>query len=256
MISKENLPDSWELINLVSDINYISTGVNTYNDVKYYYSTGSIKSHAVLPEGKYTYQDRPSRANRFVNKGDVLQARMKATNKPLLIDDKFDLQLFSTGFFHLRSFDDSISSKYLYYFISSSVFLDEKDKLCSGSTQEALNDNAAKNLYIPLQPINEQNRIVEKIEELTSELDKGIESLKIAREQLKVYREALLKHAFEGKLTEQWRNENADRLETANELLVRIQKDREVFYKQQLNDWELEVLKRNKETKKVKKPRI
>ena len=134
--------------------------------------------------------------------------------------------------------------------------MDEKDKLCSGSTQEALNDNAAKNLYIPLPPINEQNRIVEKIEELTSELDKGIESLKIAREQLKVYREALLKHAFEGKLTEQWRNENADRLETANELLVRIQKDREVFYKQQLNDWELEVLKRNKETKKVKKPRI
>ncbi len=53
-----------------------------------------------------------------------------------------------------------------------------------------------------LPPTNEQHRIVAKIEELFSELDKGIESLKTAREQLKVYRQALLKHAFEGKLTE------------------------------------------------------
>jgi type I restriction enzyme S subunit len=47
----------------------------------------------------------------------------------------------------------------------------------------------------------EQHRIVAKIEELFSELDKGVDSLKTAREQLKVYRQALLKHAFEGKLT-------------------------------------------------------
>ncbi|MCG8431524.1 MAG: restriction endonuclease subunit S, partial [Candidatus Omnitrophica bacterium] len=53
-----------------------------------------------------------------------------------------------------------------------------------------------------LPPINEQHRILAKIEELFSELDKGVESLKKAREQLKVYRQALLKHAFEGKLTE------------------------------------------------------
>lgn len=65
----------------------------------------------------------------------------------------------------------------------------------------------------PLPPINEQHSIVAKIETLFSELDKGIESLKTAREQLKVYRQAVLKHAFEGKLTEQWRKENVDKLE-------------------------------------------
>ena len=47
-----------------------------------------------------------------------------------------------------------------------------------------------------------------KIEELFSELDKGIENLKTAREQLKVYRQAVLKHAFEGKLTAYWREQN------------------------------------------------
>ncbi|HNO75477.1 MAG TPA: restriction endonuclease subunit S [Nitrosomonas mobilis] len=60
---------------------------------------------------------------------------------------------------------------------------------------------------IPLPPANEQHRIVAKIEELFSELDKGIENLKTARAQLKVYRQALLKHAFEGKLTAKWRAE-------------------------------------------------
>ena len=53
----------------------------------------------------------------------------------------------------------------------------------------------------PLPPPAEQQRIVTKIEELFIDLDKGIETLKTAKEQLKVYRQAVLKYAFEGKLT-------------------------------------------------------
>jgi type I restriction enzyme S subunit len=56
-------------------------------------------------------------------------------------------------------------------------------------------------LPILLPPLSEQHRIVAKIEELFSSLDKGIENLKTAQEQLKVYRQAVLKWAFEGKLT-------------------------------------------------------
>jgi len=74
---------------------------------------------------------------------------------------------------------------------------------------------------IPLAPQNEQARIVAKIEELFSEIDKGIESLIAAREQLKVYRQTLLKHAFEGKLTDQWRKDHPD-VEPASEVLKRI----------------------------------
>jgi len=61
---------------------------------------------------------------------------------------------------------------------------------------------------IPLPPINEQNRIVEKIEELFSDLDKATGDLKKTQEQLKIYRQAVLKAAFEGKLTEKWRVQN------------------------------------------------
>ena len=91
---------------------------------------------------------------------------------------------------------------------------------------------------IPVPPENEQHRIVAKIEELFSELDKGVDSLKTAREQLKVYRQALLKHAFEGKLTAQWRAENSDKLETATALQQRIQTERQERHRQQLADWE------------------
>jgi type I restriction enzyme S subunit len=56
-------------------------------------------------------------------------------------------------------------------------------------------------LQFPLPPLSEQQRIVTKIEELFSELDKGIETLKTAQQQLKIYRQAVLKYAFEGRLT-------------------------------------------------------
>lgn len=54
---------------------------------------------------------------------------------------------------------------------------------------------------IPIPPLPEQEQIVAKIEELFSELDAGVANIKKAQEQLKVYRQSLLKWAFEGKLT-------------------------------------------------------
>ncbi|MBK7882279.1 MAG: restriction endonuclease subunit S [Saprospiraceae bacterium] len=58
-----------------------------------------------------------------------------------------------------------------------------------------------KNLLVYIPPLAEQHRIVARIEELFSSLDKGIEALKTAQQQLKVYRQAVLKYAFEGRLT-------------------------------------------------------
>ena len=85
--------------------------------------------------------------------------------------------------------------------------------------------------------MNEQNRIVAKIEELFSELDKGIENLKTAQMQLRVYYQAFLKYAFEGKLTAQWRAENRDKIEAAEALLKRIQQKRMQSYQQELLNW-------------------
>jgi len=78
------------------------------------------------------------------------------------------------------------------------------------------------NYSLPLPPKEIQQQIVSKIEELFSELDKGIEELKTAQQQLKVYRQAVLKWAFEGRLTnedvkdgelpEGWKNETLGKI--------------------------------------------
>ena len=70
--------------------------------------------------------------------------------------------------------------------------------------QSSINQAKLKKVKICLPPFSIQHQIVEKIEEIFSELDKCIENLKTAQQQLKVYRQAVLKWAFEGKLT----NEN------------------------------------------------
>jgi len=111
-----------------------------------------------------------------------------------------------------------------------------------------------KKCDFPLPPLNEQKRIVAKIEELFSGLDNGIAALKTAREQLKVYRQAVLKHAFEGKLTEQWRQDNADKLESPEQLLARIQQERETRYQQQLEEWKAAVKAWEANGKEGKKP--
>lgn len=96
----------------------------------------------------------------------------------------------------------------------------------TGSTFKAITKAYVDELTFAVPPLNEQKRIVAKIEELFSELDNGIAALKTAREQFKVYRKALLKHAFEGKLTAKWREENTDKLETPEQLLASIQQER------------------------------
>ncbi len=123
-----------------------------------------------------------------------------------------------------------------------------------GTTIPGITNNQLKKIIFPLAPLNEQHRIVAKIEELFSEIDKGVESLQTAKAQLQVYRQALLKHAFEGKLTAQWRADNPDKVVPAAQLLAQIQQAREERYQQQLADWKTAVEKWELGGKEGKKP--
>lgn len=90
--------------------------------------------------------------------------------------------------------DDSLDLKYLlYYFRYFETQLSAKG---TGTTFKAINQKLIKNLEIPIPPLNEQSRIVAHIEELFSELDKAVGTLKTTKEQLEVYRQAVLKDAF------------------------------------------------------------
>jgi type I restriction enzyme S subunit len=90
---------------------------------------------------------------------------------------------------------------WLFWFLSHYDY----SKKSSQTTIPMLRTSDVDSFQIPLPPLAEQKRIVAKIEELFSELDAGEESLRVARRQLGVYRQSLLKQAFEGKLNEGWR---------------------------------------------------
>jgi len=94
--------------------------------------------------------------------------------------------------------------KYIWYFLRQiERRLDDQG---TGTTFKAISGSILKSQKIPLAPLPEQRAIVAKIEQLFSELDNGIANLKAAKDKLEIYRQAVLKKAFEGELTKEWRD--------------------------------------------------
>ena len=92
----------------------------------------------------------------------------------------------------------------------------------TGTTVKGIRLNQIRELQVPLAPIEEQRRIVEKIETLFSQLDAGEAALRQVQTLLARYRQSVLKAAVTGALTADWRAQNAHRLEHGRELLARI----------------------------------
>ena len=148
---------------------------------------------------------------------------------------------------------DLVVPEYCLYYLSSELQrlkFDGRGTTISGITKKQLKDTP-----FPLAPYSEQRRIVARVEELFSELDKGVESLTTARRQLGVYRQSVLKHAFEGKLTAQGREENKDKLEKPERLLARVKNERVVHYERQLQKWRTAIEEWEDGDEQARKPR-
>jgi len=96
----------------------------------------------------------------------------------------------------------------------------------SGTTRLKLTQGSMRDIPVKVAPLNEQKRIVDKIERLFSNLDEGEALLKQVQKQLTTYRQSVLKAAVTGELTKDWREANKDRLESGETLLQRILKSR------------------------------
>ncbi len=89
------------------------------------------------------------------------------------------------------------NSKYIYYYTRYREFFEQFTSLMNGIIG-GVSSKKFGTIEVPLPPLPEQEKIVLKIEELFSELDKGIEELEQAKARLKVYRQSVLKNAFDG----------------------------------------------------------
>jgi type I restriction enzyme S subunit len=109
--------------------------------------------------------------------------------------------------------NQAMSKKALSYALNTPFVQEQIKKSIVSTNQPKLALFRIEKLFVPVPPWREQFRIVDKVEELFSFLDAGTDSLRKVQAQLKRYRQAVLKHAFEGKLTEEWRKTHHARTE-------------------------------------------
>lgn len=185
-VNKETLPKGWtigkfeDLLDYIQPTNHIVKSTD-YNDT---YPT------PVLTAGK-------SFIIGYTNETDGIFTKLPT----IIFDDfttatqfvNFSFKVKSSAMKILQPACDRVNLKFAYYYMQTINL--------KGETHKRFWISEYSKLSVPLPPLAEQHRIVAKIEELFSELDKGIETLKTAQQQLKVYRQAVLKYAFEGRLT-------------------------------------------------------
>jgi len=149
---------------------------------------------AVKVEAKEEYD------NYLVEKDDILIAMSGATTGKYGIFKSTEkaYQNQRVGKFKIFALD-ILDNQFLYYQINSLKRQIEKDAY--GGAQPNISSNKIEQMEIVVPPLPEQKVIVSKIEELLSDLENGKQQLLLAQQQLKVYRQSLLKWGFEGKLS-------------------------------------------------------
>lgn len=131
--------------------------------------------------------------------GDILISAVGTIGISYIIKDEIPFYFKDGNLIWIRKIKNA-KSKFLNYQLE--YFIRFKQKIAiSGSAYNALTIIKLKEFEVPLPPLSIQAQIVEKLEALLSELDKGKTQLLTAQAQLKTYRQAVLKYAFEGKLT-------------------------------------------------------
>jgi type I restriction enzyme S subunit len=125
----------------------------------------------------------------------------------------------------LRGASGHVDNRFLCHFLNTVDY----QPFVSGSTRLKLTSSAMGRIPVVLPPTSEQRRIVDRLEQLLSDLDAGVAELETAQKKLARYRQSLLKAAVEGTLTADWRAERAQRdetFETGPQLLERILRER------------------------------
>jgi type I restriction enzyme S subunit len=218
MISK-SLPSGWEH----SKIGEIITPSIEKSDPSEY--SGSIYvglEHIEKDTGKVLGfgipDDVKSTKSKF-HEGDLLYGKLRPYLNKVWLADRGGIC--STDILVLSK-NDNISNKFLLYRLLCRDFVLFSNQLVSGIELPRVNFTKIAPFHIDLPPLPEQHRIVTKIEELFTQLDAGVASIRKVQAQLKLYQEAILKAAFEGRLTHEWREQNKGEIESASILLNRI----------------------------------
>ncbi|MHB8336374.1 MAG: restriction endonuclease subunit S [Ignavibacteriaceae bacterium] len=140
----------------------------------------------------------------YFGNGDIIFAKITPCmeNGKVAIVNKLKNEIgFGSTEFHVLRCSGTLLNKYLFYCLIQSSYRKLAQRNMTGTAgQLRVPKRFIENSEIPLPPLPIQQKIVQKIEQLFSELDSGVASLKKAKEQIKTYRHAVLASAFSGRL--------------------------------------------------------
>lgn len=168
--------------------------------------------------------------SRFVNEGDFLLTNSMSFGRPYILKTSGCIH---DGWLVIRINKHLLIDDYLYYVLSSQMIRRQFQGLVAGSVVKNLNTDSVRLVYLPIPPLEEQKRIVAKIEEVMKEIDQ----YEVFEKELHALKQAfpgdlkksLLQAAIQGKLVEQHDSDG-----NVDELIDVINTERERLIKEKI----------------------
>jgi len=201
---KNTLPKDWKMVKLgevCTNPQYgYTTSASVDGDLKFVRTT-DITSGNINWETVPFCKENPKDYKKYLlEDGDILISRAGSVGYSFLLEKPLK-SVFASYLIRFKPIKEIVYIKYFYLFLKSPKYWNEISEKSLGIAVPNVNASKLKEIQIPLPPLATQEKIVAKIESLFADIDTGLEKLKKAQQQLKIYRQAVLKAAFSGKLT-------------------------------------------------------
>ena len=165
------IPESWEWVRL-GDILYPQATATQKPQQFHYIDIASInnKKHEVESPSLIEAESAPSRANKYVESGDVLFSTVRPYLKNIAVvpNDNNDY-IGTSGFYVLRGIK-GIKNEFLFYLCLSNYMIQSMTRLMRGDNSPSVRNSDMDIFLVPLIPVKEQERIVNKIDEINQVL--------------------------------------------------------------------------------------
>jgi type I restriction enzyme S subunit len=235
-----SIPESWALAELSDVCSKITDGTHKTPDYRdngiRFISIKNIKPFEPVDWSAYERFISEEEHRELIKRckpeyGDILFPRIGTLGYAKRVDFQEEVSIF-VGLGLAKPIRELVLSEYLEYWLNHPTIDKLSRERANGSGRLTLPLEESRRLPVPMAPLAEQIRIVEKLDELLTDLDAGVAELKAAQRKLAQYRQSLLKAAVEGALTADWRAAHGQPQETGAELLQRILSERRARWSQ------------------------
>ena len=202
------VPENWVWVRLGTIAEIVTGGTPSKKHPEYYGGNFPFYKPSDLDQGRLTYDaseylsEEGKKVSRIIPKNSTAVCCIGSIGKCgyLMCEGTTNQQI--------NSAIPKINSLCMYYYLCTENFVQNLLSMASATTIAIVNKSKMESCAFPLPPLPEQQRIVERIEELFAKIDEAKERLQEAVDSFAVRKAAILHKAFTGELTKQWRREN------------------------------------------------